>query len=94
MELFFFWIGIAIACGVIGASKGRSAFGWILLGGLFSVIALIIVACLPSRRAIVVHSGPIATPDTHVKCPDCAELVLREAKMCKHCRCRLVPQLA
>ena len=35
---------------------------------------------------------PEMTSTTHVKCPDCAELVLREAKVCKHCGCRLVPQ--
>ena len=34
--------------------------------------------------------GP--TPDTHIKCPDCAELVLRQAKVCKHCGCKLIPQ--
>jgi predicted amidophosphoribosyltransferase len=22
---------------------------------------------------------------THIRCPDCAELILREAKVCKHC---------
>jgi len=27
-----------------------------------------------------------------VKCPDCAELVRREARVCKHCGCKLVPQ--
>ena len=35
---------------------------------------------------------PEMTAATHVKCPDCAELVRREAKVCKHCGCRLVPQ--
>jgi hypothetical protein len=38
-------------------------------------------------------AAPIATPDTHVKCPDCAELVLKEARVCKHCGCKLVPQV-
>lgn len=32
------------------------------------------------------------TPDTHVTCPACAELVKREARVCKHCGCKLVPQ--
>ena len=32
------------------------------------------------------------TRETHVKCPDCAELVKREARVCKHCGCKLVPQ--
>lgn len=38
------------------------------------------------------HKNVIPTPDTHVKCPDCAELVRREARVCKHCGCKLVPQ--
>ncbi len=29
---------------------------------------------------------------THVRCPDCRELVLKGAKVCKHCGCRLSPQ--
>lgn len=33
-----------------------------------------------------------ASPDTHVRCPDCRELVLREARACKHCGCKLIPQ--
>ena len=30
--------------------------------------------------------------DTHVKCPDCRELVLKDARKCKHCGCSLIPQ--
>ena len=29
---------------------------------------------------------------THVHCPDCRELVIKGANICKHCRCALVPQ--
>lgn len=29
---------------------------------------------------------------THVRCPDCRELVLKRATVCKHCGCRLIPQ--
>ena len=33
--------------------------------------------------------GAIATPpEVRKKCPDCAELVLFEARVCKHCGCR------
>ena len=32
------------------------------------------------------------TPDTHVLCPDCKELVRKEASVCKHCGCKLRPQ--
>jgi hypothetical protein len=30
--------------------------------------------------------------DTHVKCPDCKELVLKDANKCKHCGSNLIPQ--
>jgi hypothetical protein len=29
---------------------------------------------------------------THVRCPECRELVLKGAKICKHCGCSLIPQ--
>lgn len=32
------------------------------------------------------------TPETHVRCPDCRELVRMDARKCKHCGCALVPQ--
>ncbi len=31
------------------------------------------------------------TPETHVRCPDCRELVMKDAKVCKHCQAKLVP---
>ena len=33
-----------------------------------------------------------AESGTHVKCPDCKELVMRDARKCKHCGTALVPQ--
>jgi len=32
------------------------------------------------------------SPRTHCRCPDCRELVLLEARVCKHCGCTLIPQ--
>lgn len=32
------------------------------------------------------------TPETHVRCPDCRDLVRRESRECRHCGCKLVPQ--
>lgn len=34
----------------------------------------------------------IATPKTHVRCPDCRELVRKDARKCKHCGTGLIPQ--
>lgn len=41
----------AIICGVIAATKGRSAIGWGLLGLFFSIITLIVVIVIPSKRS-------------------------------------------
>jgi hypothetical protein len=43
------------------------------------------------RRVIVERDDP-PTPDTHVRCPDCRELVRYDASKCKHCGAKLVPQ--
>lgn len=43
-----------------------------------------------NAEALMVSQVP--RPETHVRCPDCRELVLRGARVCKHCGCRLVPQ--
>jgi len=50
----------------------------------FSLIGLLI--------DFIVSKGNTPNPDTHVKCPDCRELVLKEARKCKHCGCNLIPQ--
>ncbi len=44
--------------------------------------------CPICKKTSLISAGS----NTHVKCPDCAELVLREAKKCRHCGCALVPQ--
>lgn len=40
----------------------------------------------------VLTSEGIATPRTHVRCPDCRELVRKDARKCRHCGTRLIPQ--
>ena len=41
----------AIVCGFIAATKGRSAIGWGLLGFFFSIITLIVVIVIPSKKS-------------------------------------------
>lgn len=57
-------------------------FGWTVIGWFAALI------WAASGRP----GGPATTPETHIKCPDCAELIKKEAKVCKHCGCKLVPQ--
>lgn len=76
----------------VAASKDRSVIGWVLLAAVFSFFALIVVAVLPSQKApAIVAGGELATPETHVRCPDCKELVRADAVVCYHCHRSLTP---
>jgi biotin transporter BioY len=41
------WLLFAFICGWIAKEKNRNVGGWVVLGLLFGIISLIIVACLP-----------------------------------------------
>lgn len=45
--------------------------------------------CPACKRATLIS----AQGGTHVKCPDCRELVLADARKCRHCGLGLVPQV-
>lgn len=40
----------AIVCAVIAAVKGRNPLGWGILGLFFSIITLIVIILIPSKR--------------------------------------------
>jgi Na+/melibiose symporter-like transporter len=40
----------AIICGVIAAFKGRNPLGWGILGLFFSILTLIVVIVIPSKK--------------------------------------------
>lgn len=86
MEYVIIWFLFGIVAAIIANNKGRSGCLWFLAGGLFGPFSLIILA-LPSLKP----GQQQPTPETHVQCPDCAELIRKEARVCKHCGCRVVP---
>lgn len=46
MELLFLILW-AVCCGILANNKNRNIVGWSILGLLFGVFALIVIACLP-----------------------------------------------
>lgn len=88
MEYFVAWLLISIVTAIAASSRGRSAFGWFLIACFLNLLALILVLVLPNLKT----EAEKPNPKTHVKCPDCRELVLKEAKRCKHCGITLIPQ--
>jgi hypothetical protein len=87
MEYVIYWLLFGMVAAIIANSKGRSGCGWFLLGMLLGPFSLVVVA-LSSKKV----GQEVPSPKTHLVCPDCAELVKKEARICKHCGCRLAPQ--
>ena len=57
----------------------RNGFIYALIGSIIGLVVDYFVKNKPNE-------------DTHVKCPDCRELIIKDARKCKHCGCNLVPQ--
>jgi hypothetical protein len=85
--MFYAWFAFVILTAIAAGARGRSVLGWLLLGFVFGIFALILVLILPNRK----QDALAPTPKTHLRCPDCQELVQWEARKCKHCGCRLMP---
>ncbi len=54
---FFVWLLILVWIYNIARRKGRHAVGWLILGLFFSLITLIVVALLPSKRTTEHYEG-------------------------------------
>jgi hypothetical protein len=90
MTIFIFWLMFSIACGIYASNRGRSGIGWFFIAMLISpLLGLIFVAVTKDLSKPNVAAQPGTS--THVKCPACAEFVLPEASVCKHCGTALVP---
>lgn len=89
MEIIGGWFLFSLLVGVLGARMGRNGFLWFALSVLISPL-IAVIALLVTGRAVEPDPN-MPTPDTHVSCPACAELVRNEARVCKHCGCKLVP---
>lgn len=91
MELFLFWFVGAVVVGIIANARGRSGFGYAALSLILSpVIAVVLVLALPNL-VMKSSTGETITQYSHVRCPDCRELVRRDAVKCKHCGSALTP---
>ena len=93
---FVVWLLFCALVGKWAASKGRSAGFWFFASFLLSpLIGGLIVALSPKIGAAALPrdaAGEAMTDATHTRCPDCRELVRKDARKCKHCSTALVPQ--
>lgn len=92
LTIIFFWLMFALVVGMIASSRGRSGFGWFILACLISPFLAGIFLLV---RANLRRQADRPNPSTHVKCPDCKELILKDARVCRFCGCKLaVPSFA
>lgn len=59
--------------------------GWTVLGWILCLVW----SFSGNRRAVAPAD---TTLEAHVRCPECRELVIHDARKCKHCGCALIPQ--
>jgi hypothetical protein len=86
-DLIFAWLCMVALLGLIpayiAATRGRSFPAWWLYGSLLFVVALVHSLLLPKPPEMVAEE---ATRAGLAKCPNCAEWIKSEARVCKHCR--------
>lgn len=96
MKIFLGWVVFSVIVAIAASGRGRSGFGWFLLSALISpLLSFILLMVLPKVGAASAprdETGSAITPETHVRCPDCKELVRSDARKCKHCGAGLIPQ--
>jgi len=86
--VLFWWLFFLIVTPWVATAKGRSGVGWFLAALFFPLLALIVVALLPSVRP----AAPAAAQfDDRRPCPECAEMILRQAKKCRFCGAAITP---
>ena len=90
MEFIVIWFLCGVASMMIANNKGRSGCGWFLLGVLLGPFGILFALIASSVQPTPIDPEA-PTSETHVRCPECRELVRRDARRCKHCGITLVP---
>ena len=83
MEILLLSVVLGLIPAAIARSKGRSFFGFWVYGTLLFIVALP-HAILAKPNVSALEAQQIAN-GAHRKCPHCAEVIKREAKVCRFC---------
>lgn len=81
--MLIFWLILSGLVGWFASTKGRSGFGFFILSLLISPILVFIVALLVKDQT---SPQPKLTNENSKICPQCAESVRSQAKICRFCK--------
>lgn len=92
--IVLFWLGLSLGTGLVAKNRGRRMWLWMVLGVVLTpLLAFALLMAMTNLKVQdFVESVSQSLDATHVRCPQCAEYVLPEAKVCKYCNSRLIPQ--
>lgn len=82
MEILFFAAILGIIVGMIAKNKGRDFFPWWIYGTLLFIVAIVHVILIKPSEA---HAEREALASGGKKCPQCAEIVKEQARVCRFC---------
>lgn len=95
--VFIAWIIGTIIAAVIASNRKVSTGLVVLLSVFFSPVIGVLVACLMTPKAGQASANaasPVAAAVPEKKCPKCAEMVKKEAVICRFCGYDFAPDIA
>lgn len=75
------WLAFGLATAIITRLKGRRGFAGLGIGFLLGPVGTVIALFMPRERKLLEKEERASMR----KCPECAELIRREAKKCRYC---------